>query len=211
MHSGFSLHLQFSTQLRRFAGTPRVMNKLLCICSFICALPGPDIHAQYIDELYTRALLKTIRAGMHRNEVDKILPLSSIFQITCGPYIQIVGYRLDLKCSVCVAYELSPEVRIIDAPFAKIIGEPVLRLASRLSSPALSAPSEATDKLPFLVAVPGRPGFYTCPGEPPFNPDGWSCWVDCRQYAAGIVIQSPYTGRHYRIPLDHMRQPSDRQ
>jgi hypothetical protein len=66
---------------------------------------------------------------------------------------------------------------------------------------AVSIPSTE----PFLTPVPNRTGFYTYPGEMNKSPDGDPIYADCRGFSPGAVVQSPYTRKHYRVPLNHVR------
>ena len=48
---------------------------------------------------------------------------------------------------------------------------------------------------PFLHPIPKHPGFYFAPGERSFGR------IDCRGFAPGSVLRSPYSQRLYRIPF----------
>ena len=74
--------------------------------------------------------------------------------------------------------------------------------AEESPSPQSAGTPQPAAEDPFLVPVPGHPGFYTYPGEPNRGTRGGPCWADLRGYAPGTVVQSPTTHKHYRVPLD---------
>jgi hypothetical protein len=63
-----------------------------------------------------------------------------------------------------------------------------------LGSRARLANPPDTSNLPFLQSIPRHPGFYFAPGERSFG------HIDCRGFAPGTVLRSPYSQRLYRIP-----------
>jgi hypothetical protein len=54
--------------------------------------------------------------------------------------------------------------------------------------------SETSEKPPFAVPVPGKPGFVMSP----FAPD--SGYIDVRNYPPGSEVKDPYTGKTFRTP-----------